>query len=606
MATDLIKKQEKFASTVSRRLAAVVFADVAEFTRLMAKDDAEAASHWRSLRHDILLPQMERHGGRLAQVPGDAVLIEFQSVVSAVSWAVDIQRSIQSQSENPNTVSPIKLRIGINVDDIIDDDGMLLSNGVNIASRIHQVAQPGQIVATQAVCELVRDRLPLHFRDLGTPPLKNIDQPLRLYAVEPGGNGSNETLTQPFLLWSSRPTIAILPLRMVHAGESEQYIGEGITEDIIAGLSRRRSLFVTSHASTLRFANGAENHRSIASALGVRYILQGSMRRRTTGAGNPSTSIRICVELVEAEHERTIWAECFNGNDTDLFEFQDRIVSNIVASLEPRVRKVEFERIRNRPTESLDAYDCVLRALSQLYNFSPQSYEDSEVILKRAIALDPEYAQAHAYLAWRMIFWIGDGLSRDVKKDREFALTESRRAVTLDPDDAFALAIRGHVIAFLDRRPSEASDLLEQALHMDPNSSLAWALSSLSHAYCGRGNEARQRLQNVWQLTPFDPMNFFFWIAAGIAEFVEGRFDEAVFWLRKSQRANPRFVACKRILAAALAQNGNLEEAQAAGRSLLDAEPNFSISHYLSWYPLQRHRDRNRLEDGLRLAKLPD
>lgn len=606
MAFIIPQQQEKFLSTVSRRLAAVAFADVAEFTKLMATNDAEAAAYWNSLRHDILLPQMERHGGRLAQIPGDAVLVEFHSAVSAVSWAIDVQRSIISQAEKSGGNQQVELRIGVNVDDIIDDDGTLLSNGVNVASRIHQVARPGQIVVTQAVRDLVQARLPVYFRDLGTPKLKNIDQRLRIYAIESGANLSGETLTQPFLLWSSRPTVAILPFRMISADASENYFGEGITEDIIAGLSRRRSLFVISHASTLRFANEGENHRSIASALGVRYVLEGSIRRRSNGARSRSNSIRISVELVEADNDRTVWAERFDGNESDLFEFQDRIVSNIVASLEPRVRKAEIERIRNRPTDSLDAYDCVLRALSQLYKFNAHSFEETERVLKRAIDLDPDYAQAHAYLAWRMNFWIGEGLSRDVKKDRDIALTASRRAVSLDPDDAFALAVRGHIIAFLDGRPAEAVDLLDQALHIDPNSSLAWALSSLAHAYCGRGNDARQRLQNVWQLTPFDPLNFFFWISAGIAEFVEGRFDESVFWLRKSNRANPRFVACKRILSAALAQNGNLEEAREIGRSLLEAEPNFSISHYLSWYPLQRNDDKTRLADGLRLAMLPE
>jgi len=546
-----------------------------------------------------MFPHMERHGGRLAQTPGDAVLIEFQSGVGAVNWAIDVQQSIQNLADEPFEDEQLKLRIGINVDDVIDDEGTLMSDGVNIAARIHQAALPGEIIVTRSVKELVRNKIPVSFRDLGTPPLKNIDRPIHLFVVDAEGADSESSMAQPYLLWSSRPTLAVLPFRTLGDDDQDDYFGEGMTEDIITGLSRSRSLFVIARTSMLRFRDRAENHEAIAKALGVKYILEGTVRRQ-------SKRVRINTELIEVEHGRSVWAERYDGLDEELFEFQDRIASSIVASLEPRVRAAETARISNRPTDSLDAYDCVLKALSKLYRFTEQSYAETETLLQRAVELDPNYAQAHAYLAWRLNFWIAEGHSVNPRHDRNEALRSSLRAVTLDPDDAFALAVRGHVVALLDRRPFEAQDVLEQAVHLDENSPLAWALSALAKAYCGEGNEARRRLKNVWQLSPYDPLNFFFWIAGGIAEFVEGRYDEAIIWLRKSARSNPRFVASLRMLSAALGQSGDLEEARAVGRRLMDVEPTFRVSTFVSWYPLQRQEDLERLAEGLRKADVPE
>ena len=584
---------------MSRRLAAVAFADVAGFSRLMAKDDVNTIAVWGRIRREVMLPHMERHGGRVAQTPGDAILMEFQSGVGAVNWAIDVQQSIQNLEDEPFEDEQMQLRIGINVDDVIDDEGTLMSDGVNIAARIHQAAMPGEIIVTRSVKELVRNKIPVSFRDLGTPPLKNIDRPIRLFVVDSQGSDSAGSMTQPYLLWSSRPTLAVLPFRTLGDDDQDDYFGEGMTEDIITGLSRSRSLFVIARASMLRFRDRAEDHETIAKALGVKYILEGTVRRQ-------SNRVRINTELIEVDHGRSVWAERYDGSDEELFEFQDRIASSIVASLEPRVRAAETARISNRPTDSLDAYDCVLKALSRLYRFTEQSYAETEKLLQRAVELDPNYAQAHAYLAWRLNFWIAEGHSVDPRRDRNEALRSSLRAVTLDPDDAFALAVRGHVVALLDRRPFEAQDVLEQAVRLDENSPVAWALSALAKAYCGEGNEARRRLKNVWQLSPYDPLNFFFWIAGGIAEFVEGRYDESIIWLRKSARSNPRFVASLRMLSAALGLSGDLEEARAVGKRLMDVEPTFRVSTFVSWYPLQRQEDLERLAEGLRRADVPE
>jgi adenylate cyclase len=586
-------------STIKRRLAAVAFADVAGFSRLIALNEVETLRRWKILRTEIVAPHMERQGGRVTQTPGDAVLAEFPSVVNAVRWAADVQRTQRSRLGEADPFA-LQLRIGINVEDVIDDDGILQGDGVNIAARIHQAAEPGQIVVTAAVRDYVLNRLPVVFHDLGTPPMKNIDRPVRVYAVEWVEGGKSDLIVQPYLQWSSRPTVAVLPLRTIGGTENDSYFGDGITDEIITGLSRSRGLYVIARSSTLRYREREKRDlRQIASELDVRYVLDGSVQRQ-------GKRLRINTELTDVAANHPIWAERFDGSTDELFEFQDRITASILGSLEPRVRAVEAARVGDRPTESLDAYHCVLKAMALFYLFTSESYQAAGELLERAIALDPSYAQAYAYLAWWLNFRIGEGWSLNPDADRARALTVSQRAIELDREDAFVLAVGGHVLAFLGRKPREAIDLFDQALAINQNSAFAWGLSALTLSYLGRPDEALERLQNVWRLNPFDPLNFYFWITSGIAEFVAGRYAEAIAWLRKSRRANPRFIACLRMLAASLALSGDDVEAQAVARDLLAIEPSFRVSTFISWYPLQRKDDLARLEAGLLAAGLPN
>jgi len=585
-------------STITRRLAAIAFADVAGFSHLMAVKDVDTVLRWRTLRTEIMEPHMARHGGRVAEIAGDAVLMEFPSVVNAVRWAADVQ---QAQERTRTTDGPLALhlRIGINVDDVIDEDGILQGDGVNIASRIHQAAEPGQIVVTAAVRDYVMNRLPLTFHDLGTPPMKNIARLVRVYTVEWTDGARGDPTAQPYLQWASRPTLAVLPFRTVRGTKDESYYGEGITDEIITGLSRNRSLYVIARNSTLRYRERDKDLRQIATELDVRYVLDGSVQRQ-------GTRLRINTELTDIVGNISIWAQRYEGSTDDLFEFQDRIAASILSSIEPRVRAVETARIGDRPTESLDAYHCVLRAMSLLYFFTEESYREAGKLLERAIVIDPSYAQAYAYLGWWLNFRIGDGWSKDPDKDKARALSVSRRAIELDREDPFALAVAGHILSFLGKNPEEGLDLLEEALALNQNLAFAWGLSALTLAYLGRPDEGLERLQNVWRLNPFDPLNFYFWIVAGIAEFVAGRYNEAIVWLRKCRRANPRFLAGLRMLAASLAISGDEAGARAIAQELLAIEPSFRVSTFVSWYPLRRQDDLSRLEKALLAAGLPE
>jgi len=583
-----------------RRLAAIVFADVAGWARLVEKNDVETLRAWKALRADLIEPKIREHGGRLLEITGDAVLIEFPSAVAAVTWALDVQRAM-SQSDVDEQGTSLTLRIGINVEDVIVDEDRLIGDGVNVASRVHQLAVPGEIVVTSTVRDYVWNKMPIVFGDLGERTLKNISRPIHVYRVETHETSrhSMPVQSQPHLSWTKRPAIAVLPFRDLGGNPNEGYFGEGITEDIINGLSRSHSLYVIARNSTLRYRDRHMDVRDIASELGVRYILEGSVRRHPP-------RLRISSELIDAVNNRTVWADKFDGSDQEIFEFQDRIASSIVGALEPRLYQVEAARALEKPTESLDAYECVLRALSLLYTFNDQDFDDAGKYLLRAVTLDPLYAQAQAYLAWWLNLSRGEGRSTDPSTDAEKAVRAATTAVELDPDDAFCLAVAGHIQGFLRKNLDTAADLFDRALRLNENSAFAWGVSGSTYCFLGLPDEALERLRNAWRLSPFDPMNFFFFTVAGIAEFVAGRYDQALGWLRKAERLNARFVACHRTLTASLALSGDVDRARAAAANMLALEPRFRVSVFASWYPLRRPDDIERLATGLRLAGLPE
>jgi adenylate cyclase len=370
------------SSAVKRRLAAIAFADVAGYSRLIALNEVETLRRWKELRQEIMEPHMLRHGGKLAQMAGDAVLVEFASAVNAVQWAADVQRSQLSRLTERDTLA-VRLRIGINVEDIIDDEGVLAGDGVNIAARIHQAAEPGQIVVTAAVRDYVLNRLPVVFHHLGAPPMKNIARPVHVFLVEWIESGAVGSTPYPYLQWSSRPTVAVLPFRTIGGTEDDRYFGDGITDEIITGLSRNRSLYVIARNSTLRYRDRSKDLNQVAGELDVRYVLDGSVQRQ-------GTRLRINTELIDmTAASRPVWTQRFEGSTEDIFEFQDRISSSIFGSLEPRLHLLEAARVRDRPTESLDAYHCVLKALSRLYLFTAESYQEAGALLERAVARDP-------------------------------------------------------------------------------------------------------------------------------------------------------------------------------------------------------------------------
>jgi TolB-like protein/class 3 adenylate cyclase len=471
--------------TVTRRLAAVAFADVVGWSRLIEKNDVETLSAWKALRTGIIEPKIREHGGRLIEIAGDAVLVEFPSAVASVSWALDIQRATSVQARE-RSATELNLRIGINVEDVIVDEDKLIGDGVNIAARIHQLASPGDIVVTTAVRDYVLNKLPVAFRDLGDRELKNISHPVRVYRVVEQDGSSVSPAMLPHSVRGKRPSIAVLPFRNLGGDPQEDYFGEGITEDIIGALARTRSLFVIARNSTLRYRERQSEVGQIASELGVRYVLEGSVRRL-------ASRLRISSELIDATRNCAIWAQKFDGACEDLFEFQDRIASSIVGAIEPRVYEAESQNVLSKPTESFDAYDCILRALSLFNALDTVKLHEAGAYLDRALKLDPDYAQAHAYKAWLYLLFIAEARSRTVSADANAAREHALRAINLDPKDAFVLAVAGHVHSLLHRQPEVGAKLFDRALEVNENSAFAWGMSGLTYCYLGKPDDALDR-----------------------------------------------------------------------------------------------------------------
>ena len=480
----------------------------------MEKDDVRTMAQWKAIRTGIIEPKLAEHRGRLIRVIGDGLFIEFMSAVDAVRWAVEVQRALHARNNEGG--EGLVMRIGINVEDVIVDEEDLHGDGVNIASRIQQLANPGDVVVTATVREYVWNKLGVQMADMGERTLKNISRPIRLYRIHHGESEQTPGhRAAPHLAWGNRPSIAVLPFRNVGGVPKDDYFGEGITEDIIAALSRSRSMYVIARNSTLCYRDRVADAREIAGELGVRYVLEGSVRRQ-------AKRLRISVELIDATQNHRIWGEQYDGVVAKLFEFQDRIAASIVTTLEPRLVEVETTRARQKPTESLDAYDCLLRALSLFYTFDRTEFAEAGAYLDRAIALDPTYAQAYAYKAWWYVLRMAEGLQPEERTTRSLAQVAARRAMALDDQDAFVVAVAGHVESIINKQPEAAIELFDRALVLNENSAFAWGMSAATYAYLGEAELALERLRSAWRLSPFDQLNFVFLTIAGIAEFVAG------------------------------------------------------------------------------------
>jgi TolB-like protein len=394
------------------------------------------------------------------------------------------------------------------------------------------------------------------------------------------------------------PAIAVLPFRNLGGDPRDELLAEAITEDIIDGLARNRSLSVVGRHSALRSRDGQADAKRIARELGVSYILDGTVRR--------TPELRISANLVDADEDRTVWAERYDGIPDELFGFQERVASSIVATVEPRLLEAEIARLGSKPAERWDAHDCVLRAASLLYTFDENDLRNAGAYLDRAVRLEPAFARAHAYKAWWYVLLICEARSRDPVRDTAMAELAAQRAMALDQTDAFVLASAAHVEALLRRRPEVAADMFDRSLRLNENSAFAWGLSAATCCYLGQSDEALARLEKAGRLSPCDPLNFYSWSAAGLAECLAGRYDRAIGWLEKALRQNPRFVASHRTLTTCLWHAGRRAEAKAAARNLLALDRNFRVSTFASRYPLRRPGDMKRYVAGLRAAGLPE
>jgi len=578
---------------VQRRLAAIVAADIVGYSRLMEADEDGTLARVKALRADLLEPKVAAYGGRIVKTTGDGTLIEFPSAVDAVQHAIEVQGETARRGMGVPDGQRIVLRMGINLGDIIVEGDDIYGDGVNIAARLEGLADPGGICISGTVLEHVRNKLDIAFDDLGSQALKNIAKPVHVYRVS---LGRVERKPAPALALPDRPSIAVLPFTNMSGDPAQEYFVDGIVEDIITGLSRIKWLFVIARNSTFTYKGRAVDVKQIGRELGVRYVLEGSLRK----AGN---RVRIIGQLIDATTGAHVWAERYDRPIDDIFELQDEITMSVVGAIEPSLRRVEIERAKRKRVENLDAYDLYLRAYPYAHTGMPDDVDKALELLTEALSLQPDYAAALAAAAGcyeQRYVWRGRR-----EADKVAALRHARAAIANGADDATALASAGFVISLLDLDYETALDAIDRALVLSNSSAHALGLGSIVLAWSGNSAQAIEYGERALRLSPFDPSIWIPHIGVSIAHFGAGRFDEAATAAGRAAQANPRFSIPCILQAAALSRAGRTDEAKVIARRLLELQPEFTVSDFVA-SRVARPENLAALAGALRQVGVPD
>ncbi len=580
-------------SRLHRRLVALVMASVPGWSKLIARQPEQALAAWKALRATTLEPSLRDHAGQPEELTPERMRVEFASVVDAAQWAMQLQHQASQTLPGAGTLR-LHLRIAIVVDDAIVDDGKLLGMGNRELEELHGLAQHDEVLISNSVRVFLAEKLAAVFLplDAGSRQGKVSAQALWLLRPPPvpaAGSELRSTLRQ-------LPTLAVLPLHNL-GGEADAYLATGLTEQVIAFLSLNKSLAVIAHSSSLAVAQGSPDSQRAGHNLGAGYVLSGTLRRQ-------QHELHIQVSLRHLASQTTVLEQPFSGSMQDVLGFQEQLAANIAATIDPQILAAEIQERMRRPTANASAYDCLLRGMALMHDFAHANAGEAAQHFHRALALDDGYAQAHAQLAWWHNLRVGEGRSAQVEQDRQAAISHAQQAVQLDPRDAAVLAVAGHVHAFLGKQFVQAMALFDQALTINPSCAVAWARSATTLAYLGQGEQALERVQQALRLSPRDPNCFAFFTTRGTAALVLGRHDEAAAWLAQARRLNPGYKAALRLLIAALALGGESTQARALAEEFMALEPEFRVSDFGRWYPLQEPH-LSRVLQALLSAGLP-
>jgi adenylate cyclase len=579
-----------------RRLAAIAFADIVGYSILMAEDETGTHTRWMALLADIIRPAADRHRGRIVKSFGDGVLVEFRSAFGAVAWAREVQDEMhRSEAAQLNPLRRIALRIAIHIGDVIITADDVYGDGVNVAARLQEFGEPGGLILSGGVYDLVRTTIGAEARDLGFLRLKNFERPVRAYVL----GGPVSSITRRKWLRGSRPSIAVLPF-VEHGAPSEQtFFGDGVVEDIVGGLASLQDLFVISRNSTLKYRERPADLPAIGNELGVRYVLSGSIRR--TGS-----RIRISAELADAETLGVLWTDRVSVDLSEVFAVQDRLTERVIQTIAPNIYGAEIRRVARKRTESFDAYEYMLRGLDLLYRLTPQDFNQAYEMFRRSIELDDRYAVPYALSALWHSIRVNQGWSPAPSQDLAAVNRFAGEALERDPLDVWALSLSGHLRALLFRDFAGAFALFDRAIQTSPNSAFAWARSSPAYSYVGEGTEARHRAEEALRLSPFDPQIFFTFTALGFAAYTLEDYEAGVAWGRRAYAENPRYTANIRFLAASLAGAGLLEEAARTAQTLRALEPSFRVRAFCENHGYRDPERRATFARHLLLAGLPE
>ncbi len=567
---------------VVRRLTAVLAADVVGYAKLMAEDEIGALNRLRSLRTDVIEPLVGRHRGNIVGSAGDSLLVAFSSAVDAVACAVAWQQGCKNAAEVEPADRRMHFRIGIHLGDVIPESGTIYGDGVNIAARLEKLAQPGGLVVSRSIREQVEGRVAVTFTQLGPQELKNISRPVEAFAVTFAGSAPTASRTKESR--DSRLSIAILPFVNMSGDKDQDYFSDGITEDIITEISRFRDLRVIARNSSFAFRGQNVDVAEIAQRLGVQFVVEGSVRK----AGN---RLRIAAQLIEASPDRHIWAERYDRDLNDVFLIQDEIARSVAAHCAGQVKAAAAARVRSRPTDSLSAYDLVLKARSLLSHYA--EFEQIEGLLEKAIALDPDYAIAHAHMA--NILNVQSMFDSDMAR-RERAANFARRAIKLDPDEAWGHGMLGFCLTHLRRVP-EAGQHYERAMRLNPNDVFIEMLYAMWLCYAGQVDAALVRMEDVLRRDPF--AHNWFWDLYCVALVVSGRYREALAAFEKMVMPPPWTFA---FAAIALVNLNDIPAARELASRWREAEKDISPEDYFGNDPYVDRAVPGRLIADLRKA----
>ncbi len=554
---------------VERRLAAILAADVAGYSRLMGIDEEGTLVALKALRKSLVDPKIAEFHGRIVKTTGDGILVEFASTVDAVRCAIDIQHEMPTRNADLPSNKKIEFRIGINVGDIIVDREDIFGDGVNIAARLESISDAGGICVSDVVHQQVNGRVEAAFTDLGEQILKNIARPMRVHKVEmaPPKAVPVPERARPTLALPDKPSIAVLAFENMSGDPEQEYFADGMVDDIITGLSRIKWLFVIARNSSFTYKGKAVDVRQVGRELGVRYVLEGGVRK----AGN---RLRITTQLVEAENGAHLWADKFDGALEDVFDLQDQITDRVVGIVEPSLRRSEVERSHRKHPENLGAYDLYLRALPYMASVMPSDARIAAGFLDDALKLEPNYIAARAFRAWchEICFTTEPGF---VEAERTAGINHARAVIASSTDDATALAIAALPMLHLSKDYEAATSTIERALSL--NVSCATALYMGAHIYAFRGNPtvATSYAERALRLSPFDPLLYEAYLALALASLQAERYDEAASRFAKAVQANSGFSTLYFFNAMVLGLAGRAEEAAPLVRRGLELEPGF-------------------------------
>jgi adenylate cyclase len=595
-----------------RKLIAVVYADMVGYSRLIGLDDAGTLHRLRTLRRALIDPAIREHGGRVVQTGGDSLLVAFDSIDGAVRCAVRVQQQVPVYDGDQPPDRRIRFRIGINIGDVIPDGTDLHGDGVNIAVRLEAAGPVGGICVSRTVRDHVHGQLDLAFEPVGELTLKNIARPveafvLRLDPTAETSEVSKLTSTPPDVGLSNapylpavplalpdKPSVAVLPFRNMSGDPEQEYFADGITEDITTALSRLRWFFVIARNSSFTYKRKVVDVRLIAHELGVRYVLEGSVRK----GGDRH---RVTAQLIDATTGNHIWAQRYDREVADFFALQDDITSNVVATIEPQLYAAEDTRAKHKRPESLNAWDCVARALSLTMKVTKHDNAAAQDLLKKAIAIDPSYAQAHSILAFSLSLansWSWQPSESVLEPAWDFA----QNAVRLDVDDPWAHLALGH----LHRQRRELEDAVaefQNAVALNPNFAFAPTHLGLALCFLGRSEEALVELDTAERLSPRDFQAGLNNTARAIACFIDRRYRDGVDFARRATRQDADSVGAHHLVVVNSALAGEVEEARKALQTLKRFEPDLSLET-LDMAVYARDEDRRRYFEAFRLSGL--